>query len=746
MTAALESASTAFGELAVAADDEAVTPEALADRVVGLLTEDLCARMISEPDFGARQGGEIGELAGEERGRALAVLLSERLPDEPRLIWFVAGLAEAVDDLDLAEHIVKGAMAELEDEEATDAAVYLGRMWLEAGRLADAIELVDRECARWPEHEELQALRARCLSLAAIVVRLASGAADDSAGALASAFGIEALPPADVGFASAALAQFADRSVLNELREAVESFVASDPELLGWRDDWVAEFLSLARESGGVGPLDKLGGNGQVRVSTMDNGVSGFFAGESTGGVAGGLLALAVERAWLSGPEPADDGEELADEETVLGRFAAAAATPPHLADEARAWLTHVRYGLWQPSLLAPDDAGLESWSTVGVWMVDLVTRRHIIAAIPPEQLEELPRWSVLAGAMAPVGGVWHSGAALLALDPAQADEATEMFLDTADTVLSGLARERGVKVPRPHSRSRGRPRPHGVLAELAPEFGPTEANLMYKVVGAALGHLVGLVERQRRRVPTMRNTDGDPLELIRVTFPVSEPLSVRKRLVAQDDFEGDEAAGGELEEDDVAPPLSWLGRDMTPAEAANSLAQFRAEAKRRGWGPVEEPSGRRRWLRGSIRFEAGQVVVEVNSRHRLESVTKALLQAGAGKPHVEHFVNPEMDLALPGGRLHGGRGDGPEVEAAWRETWLDERLPALDGFTPRTAASQPKGRVLLEALLRQFEYDRDIVAVSGERPMDVDALRAELGMRDGVIGLEDLEEHDEVG
>ena len=56
MTAALEGASTAFGELAVAADDEAVTPEALADRVVGLLTEDLCARMISEPDFVLAKG------------------------------------------------------------------------------------------------------------------------------------------------------------------------------------------------------------------------------------------------------------------------------------------------------------------------------------------------------------------------------------------------------------------------------------------------------------------------------------------------------------------------------------------------------------------------------------------------------------------------------------------------------------------------------------------------------------------
>jgi len=746
LTAAIESVRMAFGELTDAAEDEAVTPEAFADQVFKLLTEDLSARMIAEPEYGGYRGAEIGELAGNERGQALAVALSERLNDEPRLVWFVASLAEAAGDLDLAEHIVKEAMGNLEDGEAADAAAYLGRFWFEAGRLGDSIELVDRECARSPEHEELQALRARCLSRAAMLVSIASGDADDSTRALATALGIEAPAPAEVDIASAALARFADRSLMYELRGAVESFISSDPELLSWRDEYLAEFFSDARRIGGLGPFDELGDDGQLRLSALDVDGSDLAAVESTSGVADGLLSVAAERAWLMGPEPNDDDEELAEEETVLGRFAAATATPPALANEARAWLGSVRYGLWQPSIPGPGDMDAASWTSGGVWVVDLLTRRSIFAAIPPEQLVGLPRWSVLAGAMAPVGGIWRSGAAFVALDPAQADQATEMFLETADTVVFALARERRIKAPRPRRRNRGRPRPHGVLTNVAPELETAEAGLMSKVVGAALAHLVGMVEGQRRQGPKLANTDGDPLELIRATFPTPEPLSVRKRLVAQADFEGDKASGTaeDVEEGEIAPPLTWLGRDMTATEAASSLAQFRAEAKKRGWGPVAEPSGRKRWLRGSIHFEPGHVLVEVNSRRRLESVTAALLQAGAGEPHVEYLMNPEMDLAVPGGRIRSGRGDEPEVEAAWRESWLDERLPALDGSTPRAAAGHPKRRVLLEALLRQFEYDADVVAANGEHAMDVDALRAELGMQDGIFGFDDVDEGDE--
>jgi hypothetical protein len=745
--AAIESVRTAFGELADAADDENVSPEAFADRVCNLLTDDLVARMIADPDFGGNRGAEIGVLAGDVRGRALAVMLAERLSDEPRLVWFVANLAEAAGDLDLAERIIQGALGDLEGGEAADASAYLGLMWLEAGRLGDSIELVDRACARSPEHDELQVLRARCLTRAAMLARIASGDADDSTRALAAALGIEAPPPAELEVASDALARFADRSLLYELRAAVESYVSSDPELVSWRDDFVGEFISEVRELGGLGPFDELGGDGEFRLSVPDSGVADLLgAGPSIGGGADALSALAAERAWLSGPEPTDDEEEQVDEDTVLGRFAADEAAPAQLADEARAWLRHVRYGLWQPSIPAPGDRDVADWSSGGVWVVDLITRRRMIAAIPPEQLMGLPRWSVLAGAMAPVGGIWRSGAVLLPLDPAEADQATEKFLETADSIIVALARERGIKGPRPRRRHHGRPRPHGVLAELADELEPAEADVTSKVVGAALTHLVGMMEGLRRRAPKLTNTDGDPIELIRATFPAFEPLTVRKRLVAQADFEGHEGArtDDEVEGGAIAPSLRWLGRDMTPTEAASSLAQFRAEARKRGWGPVAEPSGRKRWLRGTIRFEPGQIVVEVNSRRRLESVTAALVRAGAGEPDVEYVMTPEMDLAVPGGRLRGPASDEPEVEAAWRQSWLDEPLPALEGSTPRAAANQPRHRVLLEALLRQFEYDADVVAANGEHPMDVDALRAELGMLDGVLGLDDLEEGDE--
>ena len=272
---------------------------------------------------------------------------------------------------------------------------------------------------------------------------------------------------------------------------------------------------------------------------------------------------------WLSGPEPADDGEELADEETVLGRFAAAAADASRHSSQMRLALAHSRpllrgSGSQASSRLPDARVGLKSWSTVGVWIVDLVTRRHIIAAIPPEQLEELPRWSVLAGAMAPVGGVWHSGAARwlsIQLRRTKPPRCSWTQPTRSSPLRLGSREPWRVKVPRPHSlEAVVVPGRTGSSLKLAPEFGPTEVDpctgcrrcaRASRWPGGTTDPASSDDEEHRRR---------STRTFILVTFPVSEPLSVRKRLVAQDDFEGDEAAGGELEEDDVAPPLSWLG------------------------------------------------------------------------------------------------------------------------------------------------------------------------------------------
>jgi len=54
--------------------------------------------------------------------------------------------------------------------------------------------------------------------------------------------------------------------------------------------------------------------------------------------------------------------------------------------------------------------------------------------------------------------------------------------------------------------------------------------------------------------------------------------------------------------------------------------------------------------------------------------------------------------------------------------------VPALRGRTPRQAASG-KERPLLEALLRQFEYEADLLATEGKSGVDTGWLRQELDM-----------------
>jgi hypothetical protein len=60
----------------------------------------------------------------------------------------------------------------------------------------------------------------------------------------------------------------------------------------------------------------------------------------------------------------------------------------------------------------------------------------------------------------------------------------------------------------------------------------------------------------------------------------------------------------------------------------------------------------------------------------------------------------------------------------------FDERLPALRGRTIRQAVrGMPEDQMRVEALLREWEYQSDLLAVAGKPPIDTAALRAELGL-----------------
>jgi hypothetical protein len=692
---AVEATRSAVRELADVAASEAVSPETFADQVVEVLRDDLCAKVLTNDDLVSDLSEEIVERSGAERAAALAEALAGRLSEESRVARLAISISEDAGDLTQAGRItevVLGAAAD-DDADAGDFAAELAQIRMAGGELGDALEVLDVNCTRWPGHDELQSVRARALAWTVSLIwpddRLASMSRPE-----VSAEQLEK--------ARSFLDRFNDRSLLYRLRTAVEEFMARDSVLREWREQEMAAFLSEVRQAGSLGPFDEMSSE----------------AGP-----------LAAEYLWLGGPDDPDT-EDLADGFTVLGRFAGAPDTAPALADTARSWYRHVRYGLWQVAGEGPASTDMPA---AGVWVADLVTRRLVYAAIPAEQLKGLPRWSVLAGPLAPLGGVWRSGESLVVLDPALADRATEAALRVADEVVFGLAREHGIKAPRPRPDRSERPRPHGVLVDVLDAMDSYQADLTAKVLGGSLSNLVGMVEEAGRRLPALSNTDGDPIELISAVFPADDPAEVRRKLLTDEDFDSDDRPG---EPDEVAGQLTWLGRQMSEAESANSLAQLHAEARKRGWGPIEPPVGPRRWLRGTVVFEAGAIRVEVNSRQRLQALSAKLSWAGAqAKPTVRSRIDPSMDLALPGGRLRGGRAGDPEAEETWRQHWPDEKVPALDNATPRAAAKAPRKRVLLESLLRQFEHDADSAANEGEQPLDVDQLRADLGMQDGVLG-----------
>ena len=63
-------------------------------------------------------------------------------------------------------------------------------------------------------------------------------------------------------------------------------------------------------------------------------------------------------------------------------------------------------------------------------------------------------------------------------------------------------------------------------------------------------------------------------------------------------------------------------------------------------------------------------------------------------------------------------------------EAWLDEPQSALHGLTPREAArAEAPDQMLLESLLRQFEYQADMVGPFAKPGVDVARLRGRLGM-----------------
>jgi len=231
-------------------------------------------------------------------------------------------------------------------------------------------------------------------------------------------------------------------------------------------------------------------------------------------------------------------------------------------------------------------------------------------------------------------------------------------------------------------------------------------------------------------RLPTICNTDGDPLLLQTLHFDLRcSPQAAFERLRSLSlDRPGDDCmenpeygADGALH----AVRFTWMKR---------------GNAKHASWDNT---------ILGTLRLDGGRLTVQVNSQRRADTIRAEIEQHLGGDAVYRTTVMESIEKALEESRTRpespAQRRDReanerlnalPEVQEQLRamatahwERWLDEKIPALRNRTPRQASRTAEGRERLEALLQSFAEHGARQADSPFRP-DVPTLRKELGLR----------------
>jgi hypothetical protein len=228
-------------------------------------------------------------------------------------------------------------------------------------------------------------------------------------------------------------------------------------------------------------------------------------------------------------------------------------------------------------------------------------------------------------------------------------------------------------------------------------------------------GWLKGLLDAARRPLPTLTNTDGNPLLPSTTRLPIADgaAIEIERRM--------DALAGWERDEDDVR---QWTWKKQ-PADATGTVL-------------------------GSARLTTEALVIETNSRERMDRALALLRPAlgallGAGLTSHEDVVHA---LRQPRSSRASTRARDPEPapaldpaamaeavnrvkEAHYRRT-LDEPVPMLGNRTPRESARSRQGRKKLANWIKDIENgELRRAAGTGVPPYDVKWMWRELGVED---------------
>ncbi|PZR88957.1 MAG: hypothetical protein DLM67_19580 [Candidatus Nephthysia bennettiae] len=222
-------------------------------------------------------------------------------------------------------------------------------------------------------------------------------------------------------------------------------------------------------------------------------------------------------------------------------------------------------------------------------------------------------------------------------------------------------------------------------------------------------------------KMPTLANTDGDPLTFCRVTYEIQSPRAAfeallhlsrghtKAELLADAIFDD----VGEL----VSVELPWIKGGIARIAWKNtSLGRIKLDGTRLT-AEVNSEQRARRFRR------IADKVLPAGSRH-----LTTVMESAEAKLEAYEREHPE------GGPAKDDLNGSPEVQALLRRTvmdyyhdWVDMKIPALNGQTPRQAAKTEDGREMVEALL--LDLERREVGQAGLSREIVAELRATLGL-----------------
>ncbi len=231
--------------------------------------------------------------------------------------------------------------------------------------------------------------------------------------------------------------------------------------------------------------------------------------------------------------------------------------------------------------------------------------------------------------------------------------------------------------------------------------------------------------------LPSLRNTDGDPLELTTMTYELDVTAAEAfERLRPLATLHGDAHIDGEV-------------YDGAGAIAAAELTWIKAgNRQHKDWSNT---------TLGTLRLNGARLEIEVNSARRRDRIAKAIAKRfGKTARLVETKVTDvmkELEMRRAQGAERGETARSPssapertpELEALEAElakkhwdAWIDTKVPALGNRTPRKAAKTARGRERLAALLADFARTAER-SPAGVGP-DLEALRRTLGIDDAAL------------